>query len=299
MKKVLTTQDKSGYDWIDLIDPSPEELAEVANIYHLHAVSVHDSMEDHLPKYERLKGHNFAIIRVYGGAIDSHADTVEELTDKIAIFISDLVVISVHKRDWPVLEVINTEHVSEGQCPTPNRVFNEIVKAGLRSYDEPASKLTRTIEYYEEQVFLKDRKVPFMKGLYFLKRKVDVILRVLHLSFDIIDNIDAPDKGDENTRDIRDLYVKQQTIYDSMATNTNHLLTIYFNIAAQRTNDTIRVLTIFSVFFLPLTFIVGVYGMNFRFMPELHWKYGYPASLVFMALVVVAIWWWFKKKHWL
>ena len=300
MKKAFTTVDKMGFDWIDVLDPSKEELSALAKQYSLRPTSVQDAMEtDHLPKFERLGGHIFAIVRVFTGATDSEADSLQELTDKIAIVVGENFVLTIHKRECSMLENVFEHHVKEGDCPEVSHLFNQIVKASLQTYDEPARKLLATIEYYENQVFLKDRKAPIIKGLYFLKRKVDVILRVLQLSYDIIDNIDPTGKGDEYTRDVRDLYVKQQTLFDSMASNTNHLLNIYFNISAQKTNDTIRVLTIFSVFFLPLTFIVGVYGMNFKFMPELQWRYGYGLSWALMGLVVVAIWIWFRKKKWL
>jgi magnesium transporter len=57
-----------------------------------------------------------------------------------------------------------------------------------------------------------------------------------------------------------------------------------------------KVLTIFSVFFMPLTFIVGIYGMNFEFMPELHWKWGYPMVLLIMLIICIVIFLWFKRK---
>lgn len=60
-----------------------------------------------------------------------------------------------------------------------------------------------------------------------------------------------------------------------------------------------RVLTIFSVFFLPLTFIVGIYGMNFEHMPEVKWRLGYPFAYLLMAIVTIAIYIWFKRKKWL
>ena len=58
-----------------------------------------------------------------------------------------------------------------------------------------------------------------------------------------------------------------------------------------------KLLTIFSVFFMPLTFIAGIYGMNFEFMPELHWKLGYPLVLLVMALIGLVIFIWFKRKQ--
>jgi magnesium transporter len=73
-------------------------------------------------------------------------------------------------------------------------------------------------------------------------------------------------------------------------------MTTYLSISDQKNNDVVKLLTIFSVFFLPLTFIVGVYGMNFEFMPELKWKFGYLFSFSLMALVVIVIYIWFKRK---
>ena len=58
-------------------------------------------------------------------------------------------------------------------------------------------------------------------------------------------------------------------------------------------------MTIFSVFFMPLTFIAGIYGMNFEFMPELDWRYGYPTAMALMGVVTAVVYVWFKKKGWL
>jgi len=60
-----------------------------------------------------------------------------------------------------------------------------------------------------------------------------------------------------------------------------------------------KILTIFSVFFMPLTFIVGIYGMNFDYMPELSKKCGYPAVLIAMVIVTGVVYQWFKRKKWL
>lgn len=296
----LTNTDESGYEWIDVEAPRKDELDQLAAKYRLHEASVNDLQQpDHLPKYEQLKDYTFTILRIYTGDEDPEADTVRELSDKVAVFAGDTFIITLHQHPWPAIRQVYEQRVASGDCRQTTHLLNEIVKMALQSFDQPATKLHTLIEEYEEHVFLKEKKASLLKDLYFLKRKVDVIRRLLHLYFDIIDHIDPAEATNAYTRDTRDLYVKQQIIFDALSENTNHLLTIYFNIASQKTNETIRVLTIFSVFFMPLTFIVGIYGMNFDFMPELHTHWGYPIVLAVMAIVVFSIFTWFKRKKWL
>ncbi|WP_345158553.1 CorA family divalent cation transporter [Pontibacter saemangeumensis] len=71
------------------------------------------------------------------------------------------------------------------------------------------------------------------------------------------------------------------------------------SLSSQKTNEVMRVLTVFSAFFLPRTFIVGVYGMNFNFMPELGKTRGYPAVLAVIGMVTLAIYLSFRRKGWL
>lgn len=300
MIRNLAERNVHSYEWIDILAPDLNDLHEVADRYGLHEASVTDSLQpDHLPKYERIKNYTFIILRVFGSENDVEADTVQEVTNKIAVFISEKFIITIHRYEWQPLERISQNFVDTGECREPFHVLVEIVRAALLSYELPGRKLTSSIDYYEEQVFLKQRKAPLLKGLYFLKRKIDVIRRILLLTYEIIDRIDPPEKSNTYTRDVRDLYIKQQSIFDSLFENTNHLLAIYFNVSAQRTNEIIRILTIFSVFFMPLTFIVGIYGMNFDFMPELKWRWGYPGVMILMAVIVLVIYIWFKRKKWL
>jgi magnesium transporter len=138
-----------------------------------------------------------------------------------------------------------------------------------------------------------------LKGLYHLKRKVDVTKRMLILSKDILDTLDKPEESTPYTRDTRDLFVKLQNVYDTLYESTNNLLNIYFSLTSQRTNEVVRILTIFSVFFMPLTFIAGIYGMNFDYMPELRLRLGYPGVIALMVGVTICIYVWFKRKGWL
>ena len=300
MIQTIASRSDYSFEWVDVTDPPQDELHEVARRYELHDSSVEDCLQpDHLPKHENVGPYIFIIFRWHVNEAEDKADTVQELTDKIAIFMKDDLIITIHRKPWEQAETINENFLKTGMCKSAHHILNEIVKSGLRTYDARADVLTHEIEYFEENMFLKNRKASLLEGLYYLKRKVDVTRRVLLLSNEIIEKIDNKDHSDTYTRDTRDLYVKLHTIYDSLFENTNHLLTIYFSISSQRTNEIIRVLTIFSVFFMPLTFVAGIYGMNFEFMPELKMKFGYPGVMIFMGLLTGCIYLWFKRRGWL
>ena len=76
------------------------------------------------------------------------------------------------------------------------------------------------------------------------------------------------------------------------------MLETYFSMVSNRMNDVMKTLTVIATLFIPLTFVVGVYGMNFEFMPELHWRWAYPALWAFMLGVVIVMLMYFKRKRW-
>ncbi len=299
MIRQIIDKEHGKLTWIDVCAPDQEELRQIAREYHLEEDSVQDCLQsDHLPKYENLESYIFIIFRVYNPTETMEADTVQELTNKVAFFLSNDYLITIHRKEQGFINDIAAAN-PQSKYQSVWQLFNVLLKGCLRSYEAPSTRLSKEIDYYEENIFLRNRKVPMLKGLYFLHRKIALIKRMLILSYDIIDNIDASKHRNISTRDTRDLYVRLQNVYDNLYDNVNQLLNVYFSTASQRTNEIMRVLTIFSVFFMPLTFVVGVYGMNFKFMPELDWKYGYPAVLLLMAVITLACYKWFKKQGWM
>jgi len=100
-------------------------------------------------------------------------------------------------------------------------------------------------------------------------------------------------------RDVHDHTIVAMETIDSSRDLLNGLLDIYLSAASNRMNEVMKVLTIISTIFMPLTFIVGVYGMNFRYMPELQWKLGYPAVWILIVVVVGFMLWILRKKKWI
>jgi magnesium transporter len=298
MIKYLTNTERHKFDWLDINSPSPEELDALAKEYHLHSALVKDCLQqDHLPKFEALESYNFIIFRIHTEKDVIEADSVQELTHKIAVFYSQKFIITIHRKEQRFTEYL-MEMVEKGKLDGTHKLLNALIFYCLETYNEPLSKLSRSVDYYEQTIFLKNKRISLLKSLYYLKRKVDVIRNTLMLSNDIIESVDNPDSSDVNTRNTRDAYIRLKTVYNFLSENINQLLNIYFSTSSQRTNEIMRVLTVFSVFFMPLTFIVGIYGMNFQYMPELSWKLGYPAAIGLMVLITIIIYLWFRRKGW-
>ena len=174
-----------------------------------------------------------------------------------------------------------------------------IMNKVIQSYEQTEDLLAAEIDFYESKIFLKSRVPNLLKNLYQIKRKSSVISRILFLSKSIVHRLQEGERRDPLYRDVLDNFIQIETGYDQINEQINNLLSLYLSISAQRTNEVIRVLTIFSVFFMPLTFIVGIYGMNFKVMPEIEWQYGYAYAIVLMVAVTIAIYSWFKRKGWL
>jgi magnesium transporter len=103
-------------------------------------------------------------------------------------------------------------------------------------------------------------------------------------------------------QDLRDCYDHAVQVADTVETYRElaaSLMDIYLSSMSQRTNEVMKVLTVMASIFIPLTFLAGVYGMNFDYMPELHWHWAYPVSLVVMLVIAVGMVWYFKRKGWI
>ena len=100
-------------------------------------------------------------------------------------------------------------------------------------------------------------------------------------------------------RDLQDhttIVIETVESYMEMISN---LIELYLSIGNNRLNEVMKILTIISTIFIPLTFLAGVYGMNFRYMPELEWRWGYFAVLLLMFLAAGVMVWFFRRKKWL
>jgi len=286
--------------WIDLLDPTQEEVQSVSTQYNLNSYTLLDSLDpDHLPKYEEHNDTHFLIIRLLHDE-NQKLPSVQSLSSKIAIFFNDTFIITVHRSSQPIIKDVMENYVRNGKVKSSIGIAIHIVGNALRTFDVPAINLSNEIDFYESKLFLK-KNIPadMIEGIYYLKNRSGLYKKLLLLSNEVVTSIHA--EGDQRPalQDVRDLHTKLVLLYDQVQDDANNLLNIYLSLSARKTNDVMKILTVFSVFFMPLTFIVGIYGMNFKYMPELESPLGYPITLIVMVLVCVIIFFWFKRKNWL
>lgn len=286
--------------WTDITNPTHEELEKVSKEYDLNTYTFMDSLDpDHLPKYEEHNNTHFFILRVLEHA-QEHEQTVREMTTKIAVFYNKNFIITIHRKSQPIMENIQKTCIDSGRIASPTAMAVKIIWETLHSYDTPVFKLSEEIDYFESKVFLK-KNVPtdLVEGMYYLKRKAGICKKLLLLTNEVLNSVKIEEDDKPALQDARDLHLKLLTLYDQVQDDANNLLNIYLSLSARKTNDVMKILTIFSVFFMPLTFIAGIYGMNFKYMPELDTKWGYPSALLAMGIVSVVIFVWFRRKKWL
>jgi magnesium transporter len=291
-----------SFTWIDVIAPTPEELQELATRHGLPATAVEDCLDpEHLPKYERFNDSAFLILRVHDPAAPRSAGTVQELTRKIALFMRPELALTVHRVDLPGIAAVRERFSGPAaeQCSAV-ALMSALVKETLNSYDKPLQQSEDEIDAFEEALFRPELATPPLERIHVLKRRVSLIKRMLWQTQGVI--VRMTPSGERTQPVYHDLRENTESYHfwaDQLQEDLNNLLGMHVTMASHRTNEVMRVLTVFSAFFLPLTFIVGVYGMNFVHMPELAKRWGYPAVLVLMALVCLVIFIWFRRRGWL
>ena len=306
IRTVINSNDPP-FIWLDVVNPAKEELANVARQYGLHSTSVEDSLEpEHLPKYERIGVVTFIIVRAMDAASPRDCSTVHEMTRKVAIFYGADFLITIHRTEQPFLSAL----VEKYQAPPPPgaerrksflpRLLIELINGAIETYERPLTDAELTIDKFEATVFGEHELAGLLRRIYTEKRRVTQMRRMLSHTLDVVQKL-VP-SAEPTAPLFQDLRENAESVYsfaEELVEDVNNLLSIQLALASHRTNEVVRVLTVFSVFFLPLTFIVGVYGMNFTFMPELRHRWGYPAVIVAMGVVTLVIYLWFRRRGWL
>jgi magnesium transporter len=301
-----------GYVWLDVVQPTPEDLAEVAERYELYPTSVKDCLDpEHLPKFEAFDRYTFVILRGWDELAEANCSTVQELTRKVAIFYAPGFLITIHRKEQPWLTALQAKLAARVQEKRTGKeqlgpyLLTQLLNGVLDTYLRPMEAIEARLDQFEETVFAGNGVAAGglrrdLREIHLLKRRVTLTKRLLWRTMDVIQRM-TPASGRVVTH-FRDAHENAESYHfyaDELLDDANTLLNVQLALASHRTGEVMRILTLFSAFFLPLTFIVGVYGMNFDYMPELRQHWGYPAVLAVMSGVTLAIYTWFRRRGWM
>ncbi len=303
MQITVYSIDNRPFEWIHYSEPTEAELFSLSEDLGLSQLYIQDVLQaEHLPKVEPIGNENcyFLIARTLDPSLGKREfNGIPEVTRKVAIFLEPSRLVTIQRASSPWLTDLITKAPGFPQNLSAFQVVTKILKETFRSFEPLLLDLGSDLEFFEGKLFENERFPPFAKGLYAIRRKASVLKRLFLVSVPLVEFIEEYGPPDPVAQDALDMYKRIHTLVEEINERAAGLINLNLSISSQRSNEVMRFLTLYSAFFMPLTFLVGIYGMNFRWMPELDWTWGYLACWVLMLGIAGFHWWWFRRKKWL
>ena len=298
-------EDQSLVIWVDMEQPTEADEQILLNVFHFHPLTVEDCRENrHYPKIEEFPGYLYFI--VHGVRADTSPDRFN--TIELDGFLGRNYVITYHHDTFRsinnVKQLLRTSPIACQRGPA--FLLHQILDQVVDYYSPVLDDFDDHVDELEQQIFgLKRPNNEILEQIQILKRGVlrlrristkqmDILLRMSRGEFSLI-----PEDMRPFYRDVYDHLVRVVDLAENYRDLITGSLDSYLSVVSNRMNEIMKVLTIFSAIMLPLTFIAGVYGMNFDNMPELHSRYGYFGTLAVMAVVAVGMLIFFWRRGWL
>tara|TARA_B110001454_G_scaffold219182_2_gene250943 strand:- start:10678 stop:11616 length:939 start_codon:yes stop_codon:yes gene_type:complete len=294
--------------WIDITAPTKTDVPDLARRYNIPEKSLMTCLDpEHLPKLENLNEFLFLVTRVFDKSNSAKGDTIQELTTKLAIFIAKDRIITLHRVDHEFIEKLRTKLADTKGCLDSKKLIIELLSSAIQSFDIPLTQLEEQVTTFEQLIFKNTKQQRIFQEGFLLKRKSTVFRKVLKLANDVNNKLVI--KAEFQNQDFQEIKTSMETMLfyaEEVQENVTNLITLYLSMTSQKTNEAsyktneiVRLLTVFSIFFLPLNFLAGVYGMNFEYMPELKSEHGYYAVLGVMALISFGLFSWMYRRGWI
>ncbi|NLI92316.1 MAG: magnesium/cobalt transporter CorA [Peptococcaceae bacterium] len=284
--------------WVDFCNPDGKETALLDEFFHFHHLSVEDAVFSlNRPKMDYYDQYIFIILNAL------NQDTLDP--EEISLFIGQRFIVSYHKEQLSEIDeawekVLKTQKDWEnGPAYVAHQIMDKVV-------DQFFPAVSR-IEDYLTDLDDRSEKQPIrilIDEVFSIRRKLLKLRRLVNSMRDLLYRIINSERVDDFQRhkmffaDIHDHLLKLSEMIESSRDMTADMRDSYLSINTNRMNTHMVVLTVITTIFIPLTFIVGIYGMNFEYMPELKWRYGYFMILFFMTVLGSGMYIWFKRKGW-
>ena len=287
-------------EWIDVEAPTEEDLKFLHERYEINNLLLEDTMDaNHLPKYEEDENIKFFLLRESTEQERKNLNTISDISTKIGIFLFNKTIITIHRMKNKSILQTRKELTGNNNVTSPEKIALTLALLIMKSFDDESVSLLETMDHFENEIFLKNTNHSNqLRRLYRLKRKSGLNSRVLSISTDAVDKFRLLNLQDSEVQDLKDKHKDVVADFDHLNAQITNLISMFLALSDQKANQVMKVLAIYSVYFLPITFIAGVYGMNFDHMPELHSKYGYYITIGVMLTIVIVTFIYARRKQW-
>jgi magnesium transporter len=311
---------QAGTTWVRATDATADELDSVADAFDLHALTVEDVLGDVRPKTETFDDYTFVLVKDADLRRGDQVFAEEIALTPVGCYIGDdwLVTCSLEAvpavdRVWSRVLEADQRVLHRGPDYAASRVIDLLVDEYFGILDE----LETDIERIEDEVTA-STGIDVLERINAVRRDLLAFRKVAWPTREALAGLargDDPfvrEANEKYFRDVADHLVQVVDLVETYRDLVGGARDIYLNTLSQSTNEVMKTLTVVATIFIPLTFVAGVYGMNFATegevavpglpdlnMPELGWQFGYPAAMVGMALIAAVMLLHFRRREWI
>jgi len=300
--KERTKIDLKNPTWIDLRDPTDEDISIVSKKLDIPGFVLRSYRESYRPRVEIYQ--DYTIVNVKSLATKKITPMKSLRKKQITFFISKKFVLTMHKGAKEIDNIKEKALAKENSKSFKNLNFltYSILDEVIEGFGPVLESIDDHIDRLQDLIF-EEAKQEHLEELFDLKRTMVKFHKVLWAQREAMFSLSrgAPGIDPDNVMYFRELYdsilysVDREELLREMLTE---ILDSYLSVVSNNMNEVIKVLTVMATIMLPLTLITGIYGMNFRNMPEIYWEYGYYITLGIMATLGISMWMYFKRRGW-
>ncbi len=298
----------TGTTWVRVHDGSDREIERVAAAFGVHHLAIEDVQRATRPKTETFDEYTFTLIKDAELRRGEQRFEEEVAEATVGLFFGDdwLVTISQSRipavdRVWDAVVADETQRILQRG---PDFTAAQIVDRLVDEYFDVLDGIETQVEAIEDAV-VDSTDVETLEAINGVRRDLLAFRKIAwptREALSILARGEPEFVREETEKYFRDIYDHVVQVVDLIQTYrdlASGARDIYLNSLSQSTNEVMKTLTIVATIFIPLTFVVGVYGMNFEVMPELTWPWGYPAVLMGMAGIALLMVLYFRRQEWL
>jgi len=305
IEKCIPYLEKPTITWINIDGIHQTDIIEqIGQSFQIHPLTLENIMNTaQRPKIEYFPNYIYIALKMIYWSDDKQELSIEH----ISLIITDNIVISFQEREGDVFNPVRQRiknKLGKIRNSGADYLVYTLLDAIVDQYFLVLEKLSDRSEFLQD-ILINQPSPDNLHTIHQIKRNLAFLRNAIWPLREVIGKLEKDESKliKKNTklflRDIYDHTIQVVETVETLRDMISGLVDIYLSSVSNRMNEVMKVLTIIATIFIPLTFVAGIYGMNFKYMPELSWKWGYPIILSVMFLIGLGMYFFFKKKKWL